>query len=413
MKYSAIPPNPAIKKKRLVGVTRPKEEKPDSMLVTKEDISKRKLENAFMGGREAVPFSHLSRFPLSPLYVEVPGCLCSADCGYCGRCDSPLQDLPPTESENYFAHLNYVLTKKAKKKKKKGRQGRSAESRERAKRIKEEWRSMVRQGLVQDDEEPVCKECNDPDLIEDQHSGDLICTNCGIVQISKGLGFNCLVTQKTKFSKPYQPLVHFRQRLAQLTGKDPLINDEIWEKLKTVIETRKLDDSRLGKKTISKLLIELKLPRRLSANWIQVRSRLNLEPHPPEIDDPETLWKRLNARYFCVTIAFQRTLKKLGPQESKGRNLFRKNIINVNYSFLQLLRQENPDFLEHFGKFFPQLSSKEQPGRNNKRWKILMEYCKKNYETYSCPKTGERFKFKWDFFPLSTLDIMEHCVYFD
>lgn len=367
------------------------------------------------GRDEGPPLSHFPCLSLPLLHVDQPEQRCTADCGYCGWCDSSVQAEPPTEQEDYFTYLSYCLNKPPKEKKKKGRQGRSAESRMRSQKSRDNWRTMVRQGIIQEERDPVCKECFGDELMEDGRSGDVVCLTCGVVQSSQGLGFDCCVPVKVKPSKPYQPLVHFRQRQAQLVNRDPRIQKKTWKKLEREILSRNFPEEELkilGKKKLSHILIEMKMPRRLSANWIQVRLRLGLEPSPPTPENADLLWKRMNGRYFCLTNAFFHTLKKRDDL-SHSKNLSRKNIINVNYSFLQLLRLENPDFLSLFGIFFPQLSSKEQPGRNNKRWKILMEYCEKNYKNYSCPKTNEPFYFNWKFIPLTSLEIMEHCTFFD
>lgn len=248
----------------------------------------------------------------------------------------------------------------------------------------------------------------------------MICGDCGLVSSEKGLGFQEYALPSKRRSKPYHPIVHFRQRLAQLTGKDPQIRGPVFRRLTKALRKVYHQDAegldRMGKRNLSKILTQLKLPRRYSANWIQVRRRMNLDPEPPECTNEELLWRRMNQRYICLTEAFVETLSKKEGRTvdvKKVKNLGRKNIINVNYSFLQLLRLEEPLLLDSFGKFLPQLCSKEQPNKNNKRWKLLMECCQARFPRSVCPKTGETFQFNWEYIPLTQRDIEEHCVYFD
>ena len=326
--------------------------------------------------------------------------------------DRLLNDDIDDDSE-YFRVLNRFLRHDERKSSKR-RQGRSYKSRERA---KETRRAHVG---IRYEQFPVC-ECGNLQFYEDRSTGDNVCSECGIVITEKGLGFSEHEPIRQKYSKPYRPLVHFRQRLAQLTGKDPQIRSRVFNTLTRHLRSSVPVDEmeKIGKRRVSRALTQLKLPRRYSANWIQVRRRMNLDPEPPVLTNEDFLWKRMNQRYWCLTEAFNETLSKkthaqretLPPTSLKS--LSRKNIINVNYSFLQLLRLEDPSMLEVFGKFFPQLCSKEQPNKNNKRWKVLMEYCKKNFRQSVCPKTEEIFVMNWEFLPLTQTDIEKYCVYFD
>lgn len=298
---------------------------------------------------------------------------------------------------------------KLKKRKRKGRQGRSHKSR----KLAEE---NTKRHCHIEFTVPQCTDCNSDEFFEDVRTGDSICTMCGAVQKGNGLLWRDCTFTRYKHSKPYQPIVHFRQRLAQLTGKDPFMRTKVFnqltEHLRFTVSPEDID--KIGKKRVSKALTQLKLPRRYSANWIQIRRRMNLFPAPPEFTNQDYLWKMMNQRYWCLSEAFKTTLcKKEEWMTPVVKSLSRKNIPNVNYSFLQLLRLEEPSLLSVLGKFFPQLCSKEQPNKNNKRWKILMEYCKKNFSKSVNPKTEEIFVLHWEYIPLTQKDIEEHCVYFD
>lgn len=315
---------------------------------------------------------------------------------------------------DYYLRSNVRKRKKEQKlARKHGRQGRSHQSREREVQVKMQY------GHIYQNYGNWCQDCkNNSNFLEDAHSGDVICAECGAVASEKGLGFQEYILPTKRRSKPYHPLVHFRQRLAQLTGKDPKIRAPVFRRIRHYL--RNIFDPKLlytfGKRNLSRILTLLGLPRRYSANWIQVRRRLNLDPEPPICTNEDLLWRRMNMRYLCLTVAFIETLSKKEGRTidlKRAKNLGRKNIINVNYSYLQLLRLEEPSLLDAFGKFLPQLCSKEQPNKNNKRWKILMEYCHAHFPRSVCAKTGETFSFNWEYVPLTQRDIEEHCVYFD
>lgn len=311
------------------------------------------------------------------------------------------------------------------KKKKKGRQGRNFASRRRDKTSKEENK------FTKFDTDNTCLNCLSDEMTEDYTSGDLICSNCGVIQEEKGLGFSNLIPtvrhKNGKGSKRYQRIVHFSQRSAQLLGNDPKIRKVFWtiicRELAEVLLNRPEEMEFFGKKSLSRIIAKYpnELPRRLSANWIQVRRRLNEEMGleltvPPVLEKEEEtiLWKNVKARYACIATAFENTLcKKTRETTKKTKNIERTNIYNVNYIVLQLLRLEDEVYFQKYGIFFPQLTSKDQPHQNNNRWKILVKYCSSQFSTYSCPKTEKTFHFTWKYIPMTTEEILKFCVYFD
>ena len=292
-----------------------------------------------------------------------------------------------------------------------GRQGRSRENREKAARERKENPAKVDLTLR-------CRNefCLGEDFGEDDTSGDVICSNCGVVFSEKGI-WNCsevFVRSKT-VSKPYQNLVHFKQRLAQLLRMDPWIDNGVFEKLEE--EARRLPREkleRMGKKTFAEVIKKVGLPgtKRLSANWVQARERLGLEV-PEEVPDLEKLYGRLCGRFQCVAMVFKRLLYSSKGERNNGGKLKRRNIMNINYLFCQLLRLEDPSVWEKWVKFFPQLVSKKQPAKNNARWKLIVQECSKCYRIYGDPRSEERTRFDWNYIEFTREEIQQHCNYFD
>lgn len=310
----------------------------------------------------------------------------------------------------------------------KKRQGRNRESRKRARRVGKELKFL-------NPKYDVCEECGREDFVEDSASGDVICSECGLVQSSQGLGFSAHVQMRyTNKSKRYARVVHFRQRLAQMLLKDPLIEEPTWSEIeKRILSDPNLDREHFGKKAFSQVLKEMmpKIPKeklerrklkgkkpptnpykRLSANWIQVRSRLGFGILPPSLENEEYYYERLCARYQCIDHVFQEKLWDEKGERRSEQGLKRRNIINVNYIMVQLLRLESEELFQLWGKFFPQLTSKRQPKINNRRWEILMVECARRYASFAIPKTGEIIKFSWEFKELTLEEIGKTCSFF-
>lgn len=335
--------------------------------------------------------------------------------------DSPEQvdsDSDYDEADLSFADiLNRAMTRQWQDEKNriKGRQGRSRESRERQKRVKEETKHIK----IEYDN---CsnRSCRAPhsDFLEDSSSGDVICSQCGVVQSTGALGFSNLVSFRFKNkSKPYQKVVHFRQRYAQLVGKDPYIQDAVFLQIRDeVLRDPNISLARFGKKSLSLVLKRLEggdQLKRLSANWIQVRRRMGLDHVPGEVENPPLLYKRLCARYICVANIFLELLFSEDGERGKEDSLERRNIVNVNYLFVQLLRLESEEMFQEWGKFFPQLHSKRQPRINNLRWKILVEGCKNRYKQFAIYRTEEKLLLDWEYKELTKEDINKYCSFFD
>lgn len=304
----------------------------------------------------------------------------------------------------------------------KGRQGRSRESRIRAIENQREIEALgFKEEALNKCENKECELTNG--LVEDEHSGDLVCTYCGVVQtIQGGLGFSSSILLKSVLSRPYLRPVHFRQRLAQLLCRDPSLPVRVLVAIKDELHNNRWkyrgSEKSYGKTTFSTVLHNLNLDRKQAKHWIQIRFRLDFpNPHPII---KYTCLKRLSARFAVISQCFQMSLFSKGPSPSCSyAHLKRRNILHLNYVAAQLWRLEDyekeVDAKKEFpvvAPFLPQLSSDKQPHTNNCRWKVLIELAAKNFSIWSCPQTEEKFEFKWVFIPLTIHDIVLHFTGF-
>jgi hypothetical protein len=301
------------------------------------------------------------------------------------------------------------------KKKKKGRQGRSREVRERKKREREEQRIFMEQYKCFNFER--CPDCGRQDgLIQDSHSGELICNHCGCVsELGGGLAFSTrsiMPSQNQMMSKPYQRVVHFRQRIAQLLCIDPEVELEhvhLIDEWLYLFSTRE-DEVYMGIKTFSRICKELGIDTKVATHWMQIRKRLGIRPYSDGETLPGELVQRICMRYFCISQAFDKTLKK--GHRGEFSILKRNNMLNLNYTIVQLIRMEDEEVFRRIFKFVPQLISHQQPMVNNRRWKILMEYCSQNYSLVSDPSKGQFYSFSWDYIPLTVEDLLRYFYFF-
>lgn len=293
-------------------------------------------------------------------------------------------------------------------KKKKGRQGRSRESRKRA----EENRRLFNAGQPKDPNQHICDECKSPHLVED--NGDLICGECGLVKDHHIPMF--VAHGKTPKGKGYLRDVHFQQRLAKLMGKDPLIDEEIVDKIGREILTREKNNNTnsfgrtIGRKGISKICKHLGIDDKTADGWIQIRRRLGYEPYPPEI--PTEIWERVKIRFSIITRVFDETLH-IPNATHKVSMLERCNITNLNYIMSQLFKLEDYQLYTELAKFLPQLSDPKQPMLNNTRWTMMIDYIiKKNLTTFTDKNTMRIHHFEWEYQRMTTEDISQFHAYF-
>lgn len=333
----------------------------------------------------------------------------------------------------------------------KGRQGRSRETRKRKREEKEKKKTEDEEILCSgnnskfmDDRDMLCsnKQCRMQMsmMIFDHKSGDLICGRCGIVVCEKGYSeYTYDMTNMHPSSKPYQRVVHFRQRLAQLLTIDPLLSTEFldeccdfvcdngedlierfgpienWgiESWKKILAYAKNHKDYKNKYKILNSDIVSKDTSKVAIHWLQLRRYCFIDPWKVELT-PEII-KELDWRYSCVSKAFDATLRGVGVGGGEEENtnetsepspplLNRKNIINVNYTMAQLLRlTSKPDF-DKYACFIPQQKkSSSQPETNNQRWKILMEYCQKKF-SYSI-FFMDKGKIDWTFHPITRNEV--------
>lgn len=289
----------------------------------------------------------------------------------------------------------------------KGRQGRSKESRKRAAEHHIETAESfqkIKENVSQ------CFDCHaDFTLVEDHQSGDIVCTACGVVQpCGQGLGFMKNMFSNKTLSRPYFRPVHFRQRIAQLLCHDPKLPRDVIKQIgRELIENEHIykgNEKTYGKFTFSQVLHRLSLDRKQAKHWIQIRQRLNFSPLPPLLT---ISMRRLAARFFCISQAFQKTLF-IPPKEKPKNYLQRRNIINLNYTMVQLWRLEDAEEFCRIAPYLPQLSSDKQPNLNNNRWKILIEEVSQNFTHFEDPCTGEIYSFNWEYIPLSNQDIIKY-----
>lgn len=282
------------------------------------------------------------------------------------------------------------------------RQGRNKESRERENNAKDLRRKIceANNGLDPDLCELVCSDCNRNDFVEDHASGDMICLDCGVVKSTGGLGFNQNMILMKNQSKNYKRVVHFQQRISQLMATDPELDDEVFERIREVLENVE-KTYQIGKKHFCRLFKRMGINPKMASHWIQLRVRLGWEE---SIEFHPDFLLRLKARYFCLDRAFDATL--FIPTGTKRTSpLQRKNIINLNFSIPMLIRLEDEETFRRVAKYFPQLTNQNHPNINNERWKVLMEYCQKTYQRMVLPVKEMEFYFEWPYIPLTYEDI--------
>lgn len=320
-----------------------------------------------------------------------------------------------------------------------------------------------------------CEACYYQHVVEDIRTGDSICTACGAVQNTNGgvQGIHHEMPEKPIHkSKPYEREIHYQQRIAQATCIDPLLKkrvlvliaDYIWE------HSDELGPPSIyGPKTFKRITNECKdqktgdrlLPPRTPRHWIQIRQRLNTgdlrgtkrrkidstvyqangiyqedddedlyeseEDEETDEENEETIlleachfdtepWevffdartaRRLKIRYKFVSKAFDCVIR-----DHPDPWIRRKNIINLNYTIVQLLRLEDESLFRMYGRYFPQLTGSQQTTVNNARWKLIVDYCTFHFAGSHNPVTSEQFVFNWEFKPLEMRDIIWYCTYF-
>lgn len=220
------------------------------------------------------------------------------------------------------------------------------------------------------------------------------------------------ITPPKNPSKPYSRVVHLRQRLAQLTCRDPKQEDSVVYQIGQYIENHFEPEviPYIGKNTFASVCRKLGLKAKIATHWMSLRKELLMFPFIDKDDLPRQLLNNVTMRYYCISQAFLHTLKKQTPSDRSP--LKRNNVINLNYVMIQLFRLEGEQWFQVLAKFLPQLISFHQPRLNNERWKILIEYCREHYPMVEDPIRGTCYRFFWDFLELTEQDIIKHFFYF-
>lgn len=246
------------------------------------------------------------------------------------------------------------------------------------------------------------------------------CNECGketsYVQLD-----NDIIRDKYIFpgSKKYERRIHFNTKVHRLIGEGALIillKDAfaIERFLELNPDIRGSSWNLVGPKTIKTACERLGFlanpkKRRYPDFWIQVRMMLNLQPCHANI--PSEFIARLYWRYKLVDVAFNQVLKK----SANNNRLYKaRNIMTINYTLLQLLRLENEELFKLNAKFMPLSNNPDSPDVNNVRWKLICEYCQKNFgKTFTGPDDCSGiYYFDWTYRPLTSKDILDYVVYF-
>lgn len=254
-----------------------------------------------------------------------------------------------------------------------------------------------------------CHSCLSLDVIFCQREGELVCTNCGLVQ--NQIFSDCYYENSRpilgKVSKKYDRSVHFRERTAAWNNTGPLIPEEDWLKIEEKFyELKHPKKHLLGKKLFNQICNEAGFKeKKYGERWIQARLRLGLEgpdwqpPHPSLIHE-------LHQRFFLVNKAFQNTIhKNTGNDDVVPYSLKRLNIINLNYIILQLLRLISESQFHYWKRYF-ELSTKNSLKLFNYYWGIMINWINENQQNYYDSKNEQIFRFHWFFMKLRKSDLI-------
>lgn len=290
----------------------------------------------------------------------------------------------------------------------KNRQGRSNELRIKLKNERKDL-DLKMQGLCFI---PRCKNCSNSRLIIDNHSSELICVECGMVVMYNDNESENLKYMIKNNKKTYERIVHYQQRIAQLTLKDPKVPDLLIYNINKFMEFHNLPYWSLNKKLLSHISKICGYKRNFSSNILQIKQKLGYIYDLPEL--PSNILYRMKCRFLTISLILDKEWNQIFHEESNKTKRKRKNILNLNYILLQLFQLEIPEYIKYYGIYLPQLKSTKQPMYNNKYWYKIMTKCKEY-----CTKEGFRTKiieqygfdicdYEWPYIPI-TLKIHFHC----
>lgn len=256
-----------------------------------------------------------------------------------------------------------------------------------------------------------CHSCLSLDVIFCPCEGELVCSNCGLVQdqIFSDISYETSKPFLGKVSKKYDRSVHFRERTAAWNNTGPMIPDEDWMKIEEAFYD--LDHPKkhlLGKKLFNQICNEAGFKeKKYGERWIQARLRLGLEPPDWQPPEPELI-KEMHQRFFLVNKAFQNTIHKDTDDQGVVPYCFkRRNIINLNYIILQLLRLIDEFEFQYWQKYFD-LSTKNSLKLFNYYWRVMIEWINENQKNYYDSKNEQIFRFDWTYIKLRKSDLIKN-----
>jgi hypothetical protein len=181
---------------------------------------------------------------------------------------------------------------------------------------------------------PPCTRCKSLEILEDTWGGSVVCTACGLVQISKLLGMDAanmsyeqLKNGNRKIVHRYSRVAYFRSFLLGLQGKTyPSISEEELSSLRAICVGENVDDE-----TVKFALKKLKLATRFRRHRYTLAAMLNKAYKPVNIDGPTFI---MFIRLFrMIECQWQHGLKrKLGE---------RRVFFSYPYVFYQLCHHMN------------------------------------------------------------------------
>ena len=273
----------------------------------------------------------------------------------------------------------------------KGRQGRTTQKRLEMQKMRENQRKNSPEKI-----EPKCYRCASYNLVEDDHSGDVICTDCGIVQLGHGLEIRVNdIPSAKRYSQDYSRKTHLNQRIKNLQIRDVKISKRIIRAIYKKCKKENIDLEHMNKKDISNMVREMKLcdknnASKVSRSYLQIKKRLGYLDRDYCLDDiDEDVWEIIRMRFDMVSVEFDRLKKE---------NLIdRSNIITINFLIREFLRIEDKSYLPLFSKYLTQFKENKKKVDPRKDNEPIYEMIKDRLRgrEYFNEKQNKYFIFDW------------------
>lgn len=244
-----------------------------------------------------------------------------------------------------------------------------------------------------------CPECDMQVNLIQTHEA-IICSECGLEL--DGLSEKDYIHKK--HSSAYNFNHHFSERIAQWTATGPVVKQTfLIDRIKHHMEDLEKtfgDKYHWGQYTFTKIFKFLDkkyytkfASKKYSERWIYLKNVIGIETPPYPNND---LIYKLRERYRQVYTAFD-YLKHSKKIDGLVRN--RKNIININFIFLNMLKQE--DKLFEFGRYFSNVKGDMKTLR--RYWLAIVVVIKKIFK---------RKNYKWNYDVVNVNEINKLKVYF-